>query len=262
LSSTRDTLVEQLLRRAVTFSEPVLPICLAYHGFCRVLPQNDPHYLFVLESQFERQLALLARRRLHAVDLDGFLATHRSGGARRSYLLTVDDGYTSVLEIAAPILANRRHPALLFVSPALLGKETTPERIVSADELLELRRSGFEVGAHGLDHRELTGLSDEELRRQCAGAREHLGDILGTLPRAFSYPHGAFDTRACRAVAAAGYEVGFAVDRSAGIYALPRIGVYGRDSPAVFRVKLLFEQRGFRRMRQRASLLRRPTAGR
>jgi peptidoglycan/xylan/chitin deacetylase (PgdA/CDA1 family) len=232
----------------------VQPLCLAYHGFCRVHPQSDPHHLFVLESEFEKQLDVLARRN-QAVNLDGFLAARRSGGSPRSYLVTIDDGYASVLDIATQILGKRRVPALLFVSPALLGKETTPQRILSADELRELHRSGFEIGAHGLDHRELTGLSDEELRRQCAGAREHLADIVGTLPRAFSYPHGSFDARACSAVAAAGYVAGFAVNRSAGPFALPRLGVYGRDSVAVFRAKLLFERVGLRRLRRPAALL-------
>ena len=237
------------------------PICLVYHGFCRARPERDPNHLLVLETEFERQLTLLDRRRFQPVDLDGFLAARQNGGARRPYLLTLDDGYVSVLDIADPILARRRQPALLFVSPALLGEETSPERIVSADELRELHRSGFEIGAHGLDHRRLTELSEEELRRQCSEAREHLADLLGRLPRAFSYPHGAFDTNACRAVAAAGYEVGFAVDRSAGVFALPRVGVYRRDSVAVFRVKLLFAHRRLRRLRQGAGLLRRPRAG-
>jgi peptidoglycan/xylan/chitin deacetylase (PgdA/CDA1 family) len=237
------------------------PTCLVYHGFCRARPEGDPNKLLVLETEFERQLALLDQRRFEPVDLDGFLAARQNGSARRPYLLTLDDGYVSVLEIAKPILARRRQPALLFVSPALLGKETSPERIVSADELRELHRSGFEIGAHGLDHRRLTELSEEELRRQCSEAREHLADLLGRLPRAFSYPHGAFDTRARRAVAAAGYEVGFAVDRSAGVFALSRVGVYRGDSLAIFRVKLLFAHRGFPRLRQGARLLRRPGAG-
>jgi peptidoglycan/xylan/chitin deacetylase (PgdA/CDA1 family) len=236
------------------------PICLVYHGFCRARPEGDPDNLLVLETDFERQLALLEQRRFQPVDLDGFFAARQNGSARRPYLLTLDDGYVSVLEIAEPILARRRQPALLFVSPALLGEETSPERIVSADELRELHRSGFEIGAHGLDHRRLTELSEEELRRQCSEAREHLADLLGRLPRAFSYPHGAFDAHACRAVAAAGYEVGFAVDRSAGAFALSRVGVYRGDSLAAFRVKLLFAHRGFRPLRRGARMLRRPGA--
>jgi peptidoglycan/xylan/chitin deacetylase (PgdA/CDA1 family) len=238
------------------------PICLVYHGFCRARPADDPSHLLVLETEFERQLALLDRRSFRPVDLDGFLAARQNGGGRRPYLLTLDDGYVSVLDIAAPILARRKQPALLFVPPAMLGEETSPERIVSADELRELQRSGFEIGAHGLDHRRLVGLSEDELRRQCSEARERLADLLGTLPRAFSYPYGAFDTAACRAVAAAGFEVGFAVDRSAGIHALPRIGVYGRDGAAVFRLKLLVGQRGVRQLRRGAALLRRRGAGR
>ena len=236
------------------------PVCLVYHGLCRARPAADPNHLLVLETEFERQLALLDRRKFQPVDLDGFLTAMGDGGARRRYLLTFDDGYLSVLEIAAPILVRRSQPALVFVSPALLGVETMPERILSADELRELERSGCEIGAHGFDHRRLVELTDDELRRQCREAREHLADVLGTPPRAFSYPHGAFDARACRAVEAAGYEVGFAVNRSGGMFALPRVGVYGRDGIPVFRAKLLFAHRRFRRLRQGAALLRRPGA--
>ncbi len=232
------------------------PISLAYRSFRRGPAKDDPHHLSVLEDRFRSQLAILAHRNLRLVDLDEYLVALDNAGATRCCLLTIDDGYASVLEIAAPILVERKHPAVLFVSPALLGADTTPERIVSPDELLELTRLGFEIGAHGFDHRELTGLSDEELRRQCADAREHLADVLGRRPRAFSYPHGTFDTRACRAVAAAGYEVAFAVNRSGGRYALPRVGVYSRDGETEFRAKVLLGQWGLQRLGRVAAPLR------
>jgi peptidoglycan/xylan/chitin deacetylase (PgdA/CDA1 family) len=234
----------------------VQPITLAYHGFGRTSREADPHHLLVLEDQFRAQLALLGRRNLRAVDLDGFLEAARSGSDRRAYLITMDDGYVSVLEIAAPILARSGHPALLFVSPELLGRDTTPQRILSVDELRQLIELGFEIGSHGLDHRPLIGLSDEELRRQCEESRQPLSNLLGTPPRAFSYPHGAFDERATRAVAAAGYEIAFAVERSAGRFAVPRLGVYGRDSIWIFRAKLLLERHRLGGLRRAAGKLR------
>src|SRR4051812_6898891 len=93
-----------------------------YHAFDRRTPAQDPENLFVDPDVFSRQLGHLAATGWAPLDLDGWLGWLAGRPTpRRSYLLTIDDGYVSTLEQAAPLLARHRVPAVLFVPPARLG---------------------------------------------------------------------------------------------------------------------------------------------
>lgn len=244
------------------------PVVLMYHGFAMARQVRDRENLLVPEGALRAQLGHLRRRRFAALDLDGYLrALDGSAGAGRSFLLTADDGYRSFGEIAAPLLAAARVPSVLFVPPAVLGgtsswvPEIADEPLLTPDELRDLTRAGVEVGVHGLDHSSLVGLSDAELARQTGGAREQLADLTGVLPRAFAFPFGAFDRRACLAVAAAGFQVAFSVFDDAGRYAISRVDVNATDNGQSFRLKLVPGYRRWWRTANRLGPLRR-TVGR
>lgn len=223
-----------------------------YHGISPVprMPADDPHSLFVTTEAFERQLRLLGPER--AVDLSAWLG----GVPSRSYLVTFDDAYRSVLDIGAPILARLGVPAVVFVPPGLVGRKGAPEDILDSDGLRALSSAGIELGVHGMDHHRLAGMTDAELRRQTADAAVALADVTGVRPRAFSYPNGSFDDRARAAVEAAGFEVAFSVDRDEGRFATARVGIYGRDSLAMVRTKLLLDRPRLRRVASRLRALR------
>lgn len=216
---------------------------LCYHGFGQRSPAADPNNLFVPAEDFERQVRLLARL-TRPLTLAAFL---RGGGSRRGVLLTIDDGYRSTLEIAAPVLARHGVPAALFALPGRLGgtsswmAETPDEPLVDADELRQLQRDyGIDVESHGWDHRPLWGLDAEELRRQTAASREALADVTGRRPRTLAYPYGHHDPAARRAVGDAGYEAAFALDQPpVGRWSLGRRVVTTRDALPTFVVKLL-----------------------
>lgn len=121
---------------------------------------------------------------------------------RDSLLLTFDDGYADTLTVAAPILLERRIPFTVFVTPAHL--DSSPLYLTSA-QLKELAKTA-RIGAHGLTHRPLTGLSDEDLAAELAVSRKRLEDLIGRPVTTMSYPHGKVDARVRQAVAKAGYE--------------------------------------------------------
>lgn len=220
---------------------------LAYHGFGPRTGEQDPHALFVDTPDLETQLRVLARW-TRPLDLDAYITGLHDGGRwpRRSVLVTIDDGYRSTLEVAAPLLASAGIPSVLFVSPARLGatsawmEEMPTEPLLDADELGELGRYGMEVGVHGLDHTLLPGLPERELVRQVEQARDALADLVGYRPRAFAYPEGRWDPAAAHAVAVAGYDAAFAVEHGApGPHTIPRRPVTGLDRLPTFLLKLL-----------------------
>jgi peptidoglycan/xylan/chitin deacetylase (PgdA/CDA1 family) len=244
------------------------PVVLMYHGFAVARRVEDRENLLVPEDALRAQLGHLRSRRFQALDLDGYLGV-LDGRVQpgRSFLFTADDGYRSFGEIAAPLLAAARVPSVLFVPPAVLGgtsswvPEIADEPLLDPGALRDLMGMGVEVGVHGLDHSSLAGLSDAELVRQTRDARQQVADMTGTLPRAFAFPFGAFDRRACLAVASAGFQVAFSVFDDAGRYAISRVDVNATDNEQSFRLKLVPGYRRWWRASNRLGPVRR-TVGR
>jgi hypothetical protein len=147
---------------------------------------------------FEAHVRRLARD-YDVVDLDTVLSGRLP---KRALLITFDDGYRSVLEIAAPILARLGLPSVFFVSAAFLNPGSLP-----LDNLLCLlaRRIGVDsVGraincpaaslndlfgvVAGLQYARRTALTGELAERfqiDCARLREESGLFLdrSELPR-------------------------------------------------------------------------------
>jgi peptidoglycan/xylan/chitin deacetylase (PgdA/CDA1 family) len=221
-----------------------VPLVLMYHGFGTRTARADPHNLFVPADALEQQLASLLRRGYRPLDQAAFLAGLRRGHwPRRSFLVTIDDGYVSTVEVAAPVLGGLGVPALLFALPGMLGATSTwiPEMpggaLLDGEELRRLPGLGIDLGVHGWDHRSMVGSSDADLHHQTVAARSALAEITGSEPELFAYPFGYHDAAARRAVAAAGYSGAFAIYDSAGPFALPRVDVNALDTPRTFALK-------------------------
>lgn len=220
------------------------PLVLMYHGFGTRTEQDDPHNLFVPEDAFEQQLRSLLRRRYRPLDEPAFLAGLEDGRwPARSFLVTIDDGYVSTLDVAAPVLARLGVPAVLFALPGMLGATSTwmpempHEPLLDRDGLRALPGSGISIGLHGMDHRSMVGLDEAELHRQTVVAREELGAITGADPDLFAYTFGHHDEAARRAVSAAGIRAAFAIYDSGDRFALPRVDVNALDTPRTFALK-------------------------
>ncbi len=229
------------------------PLVLMYHAVGTREAARDPDNLFVPEQAFAAQLDAIAAAGRTVVDLDRYLAGSAPRGA---VLLTFDDAYVSTLEAAAPLLAERGWPAVVYVSTHTSGGTATwnadpTEPLLDADGLRALQSHGFTLGGHARQHVDLRGLPPDALRAEVAGCRADLVEAYGQVPRSFAYPFGLHDAAARAAVRAAGFDVGFAVHDAAGRFAVPRVDVNASDTARSFRLKL---RPGFRAARQAASL--------
>lgn len=221
-----------------------------YHAFGVRTAAQDPENLFVPEPSLREQLQTLLRGGATPLTLDGWLAALDGRPApRRSFLVTIDDGYVSTLELAAPVLASLGVPAVLFVPPARLGgtsawmPQMPDEPLLAGDRLRELPAHGIEVGVHGWDHALMRDMDDVALQRNTVQAGEAVADLVGTRPRSFAYPGGVHDTAAVTAVREAGYATAFSVSGN-GVdggrdarWAVPRVDVNATDTGRTFRVK-------------------------
>ncbi|WP_343947040.1 polysaccharide deacetylase family protein, partial [Pseudonocardia zijingensis] len=238
------------------------PVVLMYHYFGEA-PGADPEQLFVSEEAFAAQLRYLQRRGWRALTLDEYLAALDGAPTpRRSYLVTIDDGHESVWKIAAPALSAAGIPSVLFVCPDRIGGRAewtdaySDEPLAAAGELTALPRLGMDLGVHSADHTRMVGMDATALHRHVVEARDRLEEATGVRARSFAYPYGTHDPAAREAVAAAGYDVAFAVAREHGRFAVDRVFVRSGDSMLRFRFKLTPAYRVISRVGGRAWRLR------
>ena len=188
-------------------------------------------------SVFARQMTALAKAGWRTVSLDEFSSA--PDAARRTFLLTFDDGYASLADHAYPVLADLGFTATTFLITDFVGKTNTWDVRYTWNRLPHLRWSaierwrgrGFEFGSHGAAHRRLTWLPDSEVRTDLARSREALLARLGAdAARAIAYPFGAVDSRIARLAETVGFTLGFGGVRAAGARLnIARVPVYMWD---------------------------------
>lgn len=137
-----------------------------------------------------------------------------------AFTLSFDDAHPSVLELAAPTLAELDLPATVFVPTEHVGET---HRVMSWNELRELSKTpGWTVGSHNASHARLSWrLYDESEEAQKArlleeahSSRLRLEERLGLPIELFAYPFGEAPAVAREAVAEAGYRAAFTVSDS------------------------------------------------
>lgn len=105
--------------------------------------------------------------------------------SRGGLALTLDDGTVDHAAVGEE-LARRKLRGIFFIAPTKLG---TPGYLSEVD-VRRLSELGHIVGAHGLRHVRLGGLSQEEIRQEVAGSKQCLEEILGIPVQYFAPPGG------------------------------------------------------------------------
>jgi peptidoglycan/xylan/chitin deacetylase (PgdA/CDA1 family) len=229
----------RLLRRAgfpvPLNSAPAMAPILVFHAIENSLaPDSFPPDLFA------RGMAMLQEAGYRTIPLLDLVACLRNGARppAGSFVLTFDDGYRSVYEHAAPILARYNWTATVF----LLGG-ARPRRAESAGplemsgrpllrwrEIDEMRNAGLAFGAHTLTHPDLTRLSAREAEDEIVGSKAALEEMLGERVRAFAYPFGRYDA-STREIVRRHFECACSdrlglVNTGSDAYALERVDAY------------------------------------
>lgn len=136
----------------------------------------------------------------------------------RPVVLTFDDGFADMLDVAAPALAERGLPATLYVTTGALrgGQAPSSTRMGPAEmlhwrDLSELQRLGIEIGSHTHTHPPLDVIPRAAAWDEIVSSRALLQDALGHRVRSFAYPHGVYNRRVAMMVEQAGYDSAVAV---------------------------------------------------
>lgn len=112
-----------LLRRRLTI--------LGYHGFQISDEACFRPILFMEPQRFARRLEILARGNYKVLSLSEGLQRLKNGTLpANAVVLTIDDGFFSVLKLAAPLLSKYGYPSTLYVTSYYVSKGTPIFRLV------------------------------------------------------------------------------------------------------------------------------------
>lgn len=111
---------------------------------------------------------------------------------------TFDDGYVGLLHNAMPIMNEFNFTATVFVCTDYIGhcndwnyKDKEVRQHLSIEELYELKKHGWEIGSHGVTHRSLLRLNDEELTMELEESKRILENKFGPVT-SYAYPYGDY----------------------------------------------------------------------
>ena len=233
-------------------------LVLEYHA----VSETWPAALAVRPAQLREQLEWLVARGYTGATFSDAVA---SGPSERTLVVTFDDAYLSVFELARPILASLGLPGTVFVVTDFAdsgrplnwprsknwrgGAYEHELRGMTWPHLGELAESGWEIGSHTRTHPRLTQLPDDALARELRESREACERALGRPCSSLAYPFGDFDARVAARAGEAGYRAA-ATERLGPPDPLrwPRVGIYRADSLARFRLKVSPTVRRLRRV--------------
>lgn len=182
-----------------------LPI-LTYHSL-----DDSGSVVSIAPPTFEAQMDALARAGFVGVTLRA-AAEHREQRGEwpaQRVVLTFDDAYASVFDVALPVLHRHGFSATAFVITGHVGRHNDwappPPRLglkplCTWDQLSALVEAGWELGAHTHSHPDLRGLGDYETEREILFSRDELRRRLGCAIDGFAYPYGLFSPAAQRIV--------------------------------------------------------------
>ena len=189
---------------------------LCYHKFGegKKSALNTPPGLF---RQHMAYLKSNGYRVISPGDLLDFLE-YRRQIPKKAVLITIDDGFKSVYDIAWPILEEFGFTATLFVYTDYIGLS---KKALSWEDLKILKSRGFTIGSHSVSHSDLTRKGEQETEEDFSNRKQKeiylskkiIDEKLNQNTVFFSFPYGKYNSDIVTMTGQAGYKLAVTVDR-------------------------------------------------
>jgi len=185
------------------------PVTILFHH----LVADRPHGLGISTEAFIRQIEFL-RAFYRIVSMKDALALLGSGDVKApTVVLTIDDGYRDNFLTLRAIREVLDVPMTLFVSTGIVSTGSRfPHDVrhgnqgfepLTWDQVVRLRKDGFEIGSHTRTHFDCGSRDVERLKDEIVGSRQELEGHLGERVEMFSFPFGLAQNMSPEAMAIA-----------------------------------------------------------
>jgi peptidoglycan/xylan/chitin deacetylase (PgdA/CDA1 family) len=224
------------------YSSPRCPTLL-YHRFVSN-PDDLARYpgtesiFTITRERFDQQMAFLKAEGYQSVTLQQvyeFVATGKPLPPR-PVLITVDDGWTSNLDIMIPILRKHALCASFFVTTSpdawIYRKFRGLDGPLSKTDVAKIHAEGFEIGSHSVTHPYLIEQTESEIRAEFVDSKRWIEEATGRPCHFLSIPGNFYDARIARIARESGYLAVFTanvgtVNAATGLFDIPRLIIEG-----------------------------------
>jgi peptidoglycan/xylan/chitin deacetylase (PgdA/CDA1 family) len=167
---------------------------LSYHNFSVGRSTNR---MTVSQATFEEQMKFLKEKGYRVIPLDQLVdfLDFKNQIPKKSVVITIDDGWRSVYDIAFPILKKYGYPATFFVyTDLIVGSKKT----LSWELVQEMAKNGLDIQGHSKTHRNLTLMDKKEsfkeyveaIGKELSESNKIIKAKVGKEAKYLSYPDG------------------------------------------------------------------------
>lgn len=204
-----------LLRTTAPMLAPLPPVftpppILMYHRVDVDHPA-DPvgRDLTVTPAQFEAQLRIMRLHGLRAVSMAEMDRRLRAGERLdRVVVVTFDDGYADQYRFAVPLLRKYDGSATFYIITGQVGRP----RHLTWNQIRSMQGQGMEIGAHGVQHDDLSTMTPAGQTYQIRTSIEQLRTNTHGPVLSYAYPSGRFNARTLEIVRRAGMDTAVTTD--------------------------------------------------
>ncbi len=207
---------------------PKSSFIICYHSV-----ENDGWRFSTPVGEFKKQMDFL-KANYEIVSLDEIVKKPGIG----KVAVTFDDGYYNNYKNVAPYLIKNGITATFFVlgnpQKANRGELANNKKLMSIENVRELKKNGFEIGYHTSNHGNLLQMSSEELKKDLIDEKKVLEKSLKSKIKYFAYPRGLYGKAIEKVLKRAGFKNAFTIESGrvnlANSYLIPRYSIEGELS--------------------------------
>ena len=174
---------------------------LAFHKIGEPSPGGWETWYYTSALEFIAYLNYLRDHAWEVIDAAALMRglSDPEGLPHRAAVVTFDDGYRSVLTVAAPLLVQFGYPAVVFVPTEYVGQGShsfdansrePDEPLCTWAELRSLERYGVAVQSHGVSHRAFSELTRTQQVAEVRESKAILESQLQKPVELFAFPYG------------------------------------------------------------------------
>ncbi len=190
-------------------------VCFIYH---RIGDSRYPSTNTTITG-FEQHLEYLSSNGFQVLTFSDAIDYLKSDKpARKTAVITIDDGYKSFFKNGFPLLKKYGFPATLFINTKTVGGGD----YMNWAELEEVTKSDLEIGNHTHSHdfflNQPAAVRYKNFKEEIELSQVLIAKHMNITPQVFSYPYGEFDSEMKNIVKEAGF-IAAAAQNSGVIYA-------------------------------------------
>jgi len=198
----------EVYANTIKIDETIVPI-LTYHKFCT---GESPDAYTINIKRFEEQMAYLENNGYSVISITQLLkCIENNFFPEKPVVITIDDGFKSVYNLAFPVLKQYQFPATLFLYTDFIAND--PHQL-SWQEIREMIDGGMEIGSHTLSHCNLLNMKQNEshmdylkrIDKEMTLSRAILERNTGSSVQSFAYPYGVYSQQIQMLAKQAGYQ--------------------------------------------------------